>query len=187
MDRSKRICLGAVVAPHGVRGAVRVKTFTAEPSSVAAYGPLEDEARTRTFRLHVLRAGPDHVIARMAGVTTRNAAEEFVGTQLFVARAALPAPAADEFYIEDLIGLVAEDRAGKLLGKVIAADDFGAGAVVEIALEGGGAAMVPFTQTYVPAVDVARGCATVVLPEGTIERPAQKAPKKAREDREGAR
>ena len=193
MDRSKRICLGAVVAPHGVRGAVRVKTFTAEPGSVAAYGPLEDEAGARTFRLTVLRAGPGHAIARVDGVATRDAAEALVGTQLFVARAALPAPAAGEFYVEDLIGLAAEDQAGKLLGKIVAVDDFGAGPVVEIALEGGGTAMVPFTERFVPEVDVARGCASVVLSEGAIERPSQKKPrgerglKKDREDREGAR
>jgi 16S rRNA processing protein RimM len=148
------VLLGAVAGAHGIRGAVKIKTFTADPADVASYGPLLDE-RGRRFAVKVERAQPGAVIARIDGVTDRNAAEALRGTRLYVSRAALPEPDEDEFYHADLLGLAVEDEAGAAIGKVMTVQDFGAGDVLEIRLAEGGTAWLPFTREMVPVVDIA--------------------------------
>lgn len=158
----RRVCVGAFAGARGLNGDVWVKSFTAAPEDVAAYGPVSDAAGVRRFTLSVVGHGSGGVIARIDGIADRTAAEAVKGIELFVDRAALPAPAEDEFYFADLIGLMAEragepDEAVRLIGRVEAVHDFGAGAVLEVALAQGGVAMVPFTREAVPAVDLARG------------------------------
>lgn len=158
----RRVCVGAIAGARGLNGDVWVKSFTAAPEDVAAYGPVSDAAGVRRFKLNVVGHGAGGVIARIDGIADRTAAEAVKGTELFVERAALPAPAEDEFYFADLIGLMAEradeqDEAASPLGRVEAVHDFGAGAVLEVVLAQGGVAMVPFTREAVPAVDLARG------------------------------
>ena len=158
----QRVCVGAIAGARGLNGDVWVKSFTAAPEDVAAYGPVSDAAGKRRFTLRVVGRGAGGVIARIDGIADRTAAEAVKGIELFVDRAVLPAPADDEFYFADLIGLTAEradapDEAGLLIGRVDDVHDFGAGAVLEVRLAQGGVAMVPFTREAVPAVDLARG------------------------------
>ena len=158
----RRVCVGAIAGARGLNGDVWVKSFTEAPEDVAAYGPVSDAAGKRRFTLRVVGRGSGGVIARIDGIADRTAAEAMKGIELFVDRAALPAPAEDEFYFADLIGLTAEradanDEAGRLIGRVADVHDFGAGAVLEVALAQGGVAMVPFTREAVPAVDFGRG------------------------------
>ena len=165
MDRrpaGRRVCVGAIGGARGLKGEVWVRSFTAAPEDVAAYGVLSDAAGKRQFTLKVVGRGAGGVIARIAGIGDRAAAEALKGIELFVERAALPPPADDEFYFADLIGLTAEradpaGQAGHRLGWVEDVHDFGAGAVLEVRLAAGGAAMVPFTRAAVPSVDLAAG------------------------------
>jgi 16S rRNA processing protein RimM len=166
-----RVMVGVVVGAHGVRGAVRVKPFTAEPASVAAYGPVEDETGTRRFELRLVGEGKGVVIATLKGVEDRNAAEALKGLRLYVARTALPAPAEEEFYHADLIGLDAVTRAGTALGRVRAVHDFGAGASLELDLVAGGTFLLPFTKEAVPQVDLAGGRLVVDPPEERSDNP----------------
>lgn len=158
-----RLLLGVVTGPHGVRGQVRIKSFTAEPADIAAYGPLLlADGRRVTVSLSGRAKGV--VLARLSGIDDRTAAEALKGAELWLERAALPAPEDDEtFYHADLIGLVAVDGAGRELGRVAAVHDFGAGDVLEI--HGDGELMVPFTRAAVPQVDVAGGRLVVAPPE----------------------
>src|SRR5690349_20634312 len=169
--------VGVIVGAHGVRGAVRVKSFTAEPASVGTYGPVEDEAGTCRFALRVVGEGKGVVIATVKGVEDRNAAEALKGLRLYVARAALPAPAADEFYHADLIGLEAVTPAGERLGRVRAVHDFGAGDSLELDLEAGGTLLVPFTKAAVPRLDSARGRLVVEPREEFLAAPPPQAGK----------
>jgi 16S rRNA processing protein RimM len=166
---SARVCIGAIIGAHGVRGQVRVKSFTADPRDVGAYGPVEDEAGTRRFRLRVSGAPKDGVVvAQIEGVVGRDAAEALKGTALYVPKAALPPPEEDEFYHADLIGLRVELKDGSALGRVKALFDFGAGDVLEVETEGKGTLFLPFTRAVVPVVDVAGG-RLVAVPPGEIE------------------
>jgi 16S rRNA processing protein RimM len=167
-----RICMGIVGAPHGVRGAVRIKSFTDEAEAIGRYGALEDENGAQ-FTLRVIGGakGDGMVIAMLSGVADRDRAETLRGLRLYVARAALPATAEDEFYHADLIGLAATLGDGTNLGKVIAVHDFGAGDVIEIDREAGQPVLVPFTRAVVPVVDLAGGRVVVDPPAGLFDPP----------------
>jgi 16S rRNA processing protein RimM len=162
------VLVGAITGPHGVKGEVKVKTFTAEPSAVAAYGPLFDAKGQRRFdlTLHGKGGGKGIVVARIAGIEGRDQAEALKGQQLFVPRAALPKLADDEeFYLADLVGLQVEDRSGAKLGRVTEVQNHGAGDVVTV--EGGpkGAFDLSFTKAFVPVVDLAAGRIVADLPD----------------------
>src|SRR5438270_806609 len=153
----KRPFYSIVVAAHGVRGAVRIKSFTAKPEDIARYGPLEDETGQRQFTLRLIGAAKGVLIAQLSGVGDRNHAEAMRGLRLYLPRAALPPPEEEEYYHADLIGLDAVLADGTPVGQVRAVHDFGAGDTLEIARPEGPPAMVPFTKAIVPEVDVAAG------------------------------
>lgn len=159
------VCVGVIVGAHGVRGAVRVKSFTAEAMDVTSYGPLSDEAGQRRFALTAIGQARGAVLARIEGVNDRDAAEAMRGVRLYVDRNLFPEPDEDEFYQADLIGLAAERADGGRLGTVCAVSNHGAGDMVEIALEAGGTAILPFTKAMVPKVDLAGGRLVVDPPE----------------------
>ena len=155
---SARICVGQFGAPHGVRGEVRLRSFTADPDAIAAYGPLETEDG-HVVQIESLRRAKDHFVARLAGVGDRNTAERLTNIKLYVLRERLPAPDhADEFYHADLIGLAVVDRDGGKLGTVVAIHNFGAGDLIEVRpADGHTTQMLPFNETTVPVVDLAAG------------------------------
>jgi len=157
MAAGARVCVGQIGAPHGVRGEVRLRSFTAEPETIAAYGPLETEDG-RVLEVESLRPAKDHFVAALAGIGDRDAAEKLANLKLYVPRERLPALAeTDEFYHADLIGLAAVNTAGEPLGTVLAIHNFGAGDLIEIRLSGGKTELVPFNERNVPSVDVGAG------------------------------
>ena len=159
------VCLGQIGAAHGLRGEVRLHSFTADPAAIATYGPLETEDG-RVFEIESLRPAKDHFVARFSGIADRNAAERLAKTKLYVPRERLPKPAEpDEFYHADLIGLAVVDRAGQILGTVIAVHNFGAGDLIELRLDASNKTeLVPFDDTTVPEIDLAAGRLVVELP-----------------------
>lgn len=158
---SGTLLLGVVIGAQGVRGEVKVKTFTADPESLGDYGPLQDAGATKTYPLKVLRLSKgDVVIARIKGVEDRNAAEAMKGTELYVQRSALPQAGDGEFYFADLVGLTAV-MSGRVLGRVTAVHNYGAGDMLEVKTDSGRSAMVPFTDDAVPEVDLVGGRVTV--------------------------
>ena len=168
-----RILVGRFGAPHGVRGELRLQSFTQDPAAIASYGPLmggtDGGTGPRLFTIKSLRPLKDNLfVARVDGVSSRTAAEALTNTELYISRAALPPPDEDEFYLADLIGLEAADEAGVALGKVIAVPNYGAGDILEIApITGGESLLLPFTKAVVPVVDFAARRVTVVPPEVT--------------------
>lgn len=162
--RKARVLLGVVAAPHGVRGLVRIKSFTEDPMAVGAYGPLSDEAGKKEYRVEALSAARGAVLARIDGVADRTAAEALRGLRLYVEREALPEAGEREWYEADLVGLPVVGRDGRDWGKVIAFHDFGAGPVMEMS----GGVMLPFTDEAVPEIDVEGGKVVVDPPAGLL-------------------
>jgi 16S rRNA processing protein RimM len=158
------VLLGVVAAPHGVRGLVRIKSFTEDPMAVGAYGPLSDETGKKEYRVEALSAARGTVLARIEGVADRAAAEGLRGLRLYVERSALPQAREREWYEADLIGLPAVGRDGRDWGKVVAFHDFGAGSVMEVS----GGVMLPFTDEAVPEIDVEGGKVVVDPPAGLL-------------------
>jgi 16S rRNA processing protein RimM len=156
--------LGVVVGAHGIKGEVKVKTFTESPERLGGYGPLTTESG-RALEVSALRsAKAGEAVVRFAGISDRNAAETLKGLSLYVPRSALPEPDQGEFYLTDLIGLRAEDPAGAALGMVKAVHNFGAGDVLEIELPDGKTDFVAFTDANVPIVDIGEGRVVIVVP-----------------------
>lgn len=163
------VCVGIVTGPHGVRGLVKIRPFTADPADLTAYGTPTDGAGTpRPFTL--LNPLKGQVLARFDGVEDRDRAEALRGLRLYVPRAALPEPEEDEFYHADLIGLTAVLPDGAVLGVVRAVYDFGAGDVLEVAATGRAPVMLPFTKAVCPRVDLAGGQMLVDPPPGLLDR-----------------
>jgi 16S rRNA processing protein RimM len=161
---TERVLVGAIVGAHGVRGQVRIRCFTEEPSAVTAYGPLSDESGSRSFQATVMGRIKDGVIARIDGIADRAAAEALRGLRLYVPRSALPAIAADEYYRVDLIGLRAELADGTSFGRVSDVRNFGAGDLLEIERTDGATELLPFADRNVPVVDIAAGRVVVDPP-----------------------
>jgi len=161
----RRVCLGQIGAAHGVRGEVRLHSFTADPTAITSYGPLETEDG-RVFKIETMRRAKDHFVARISGVADRNAAALLKNIKLYVPRERLPEPEEpDEFYHADLIGLSVVDQAGQKRGTVVAVHNFGAGDLIEVAPDAGGKTeLLPFDETHVPTVDIAAGKIVVVPP-----------------------
>jgi 16S rRNA processing protein RimM len=167
--KSERVCVGAIAGPQGVRGAMRVKAFTAEPGGIAAYGPVTDETGKRRFELRITGHSRGLPVVEIIGVEDRDAAEALKGTRLYVERSALPETEENEYYHADLIGLEAEDTEGQPLGTVIAVHEFGAGDIIEIEHEGGRTSMVPFTRAAAPVVDIEGGRIVLDPPPGLLD------------------
>jgi 16S rRNA processing protein RimM len=159
------VVLGAIAGAHGVRGEVKVKTFTETPEAIAAYGPLIGDPGGQALRILRFRAVKDGVVATLDGIGDRDAAEALKGTRLCVTRAALGETEDDDsFFHVDLIGLTAEDEAGARLGTVIAVHEFGAGDMLDVRLDATGeSTLVPFRRETVPVVDVKGGRVIVRL------------------------
>jgi len=164
---SDHICVGAISGSFGVQGEVRLKSFCAEPTAIADYGPLFTKDGSRSFTVKLTRPVSGGLGARLSGIKTKEEADALRGTELYVDRARLPTLPDDEFYHSDLIGLQVLDTGGADLGRVIAVHNHGAGDILEINGAGRKAAlMLPFTLAAVPTVDLAKGRIIADLPEG---------------------
>jgi 16S rRNA processing protein RimM len=161
----EKICVARIGAAHGVRGAVKLWTFTEDPFAVKAYGPLSTKDGARHFEVTSAREARDHLVATFKGVTSREEAERLNGVELYVPREKLPAVEHGEYYHADLIGLAAVTGSDQPLGRVIAIHNFGAGDIIEIAPVQGATMLLPFTNAVVPTVDLAGGRVVIELPE----------------------
>ena len=162
---SSQICVARIGAAHGVRGEVKLWTFTEDPFAVTRYGPLSTKDGARQFEVTQARETKDHLVATLKGVTTRNEAERLNGIELYIAREKLPATEADEYYHADLIGLAAVNAANEPIGRVLAIHNFGAGDIIEIAPPQGPTLLLPFTNAVVPTVDLKGGRVVIELPQ----------------------
>jgi 16S rRNA processing protein RimM len=159
------ILIAEAAGAFGVKGEVRLTSWAADPTSLLAYSPLLDEVGRPALTLTSGRAHKGGLVARVREVETREQAEALRGQKLYVARAALPAAAADEYYFADLIGLAAVGPDGAPLGRIKSVADFGAGDLLEIDPgDGAPAWWAPFTREVVTDVDLAAAQVVIVRP-----------------------
>ncbi len=184
MSAGARICVGQLGAPHGVRGEIRLRSFTADPQAVTGYGPFETEDG-QVVAIEALRPAKDHFVATLAGIRDRDAAERLVNTKLFVPRDRLPEIGEeDEFYHADLVGLSAVSPSGEKIGTVVAVHNFGAGDLIEVRFDGNDKTeFVAFNETNVPSVDI--GAQQIVIQPSPIAGESGEAePTVSRKDRD---
>ena len=165
-----RICVGAIAGAFGVKGEVRLKSFTADPLAVADYGPLSLEDGSGSFEVEITREIKNGFAANVSGIRTKEEADAMKGTRLFAPRDRLPQLPDDEFYHADLIGLSVYDTGGALLGEVAAVHNHGATDLLELRLPGQSkTVLLPFTMANVPTVDLTSGRIVADPPEGLFE------------------
>ncbi len=161
------VCVGVIAGAFGVRGEVRLKSFTAEPSDIAAYSPLSTEDGGQSFSITLTRPVKNGYAARLGGVSTKEQADALRGTRLYVPRDRLPTLPDDEFYHADLIGLEVVDTGGATLGRVKAVLNHGAGDLLELQAPGHSTTvLLPFTRAAVPTVDLGAGRIVADPPDG---------------------
>ena len=169
MKPENPVQMAVIGAAHGIKGELRIKTFTGDPMALGGYGPLYAKDG-RAFEIDVIRPAGDVVVVRFKGVRDRTIAEGLTGIELFVDRSVLPAEEEDEFYHTDLVGLAVRDETGAEAGKVIAVQNFGGGDILEITFRGRKGVLIPFSQAAVPEVDITGGFITVdTLAAGLVE------------------
>ncbi|RRI02643.1 ribosome maturation factor RimM [Mesorhizobium tamadayense] len=168
--------MAVIGAAHGIKGELRVKTFTGDPLALADYGPLHTKDG-RTFQILDIRPAGTVVVVRFKGINDRNAAEALAGTELFVDRSVLPDDGEeDEFYHADLVGLEVRDDTGAI-GRVVAVHNFGGGDILDVTLAGRKGVLIPFTQAAVPHVSIADGFVQVdPLAAGLVDDEESEAP-----------
>ena len=160
-----RLLMGRIGAPHGIKGEVRIQSFTDDPLALSGYGELSTNRPGLTVTIEAARTTTNVLIARLKGITDRTAAEKLNGVELYVDRAKLPEIAdEDDFYLADLIGLDARLADGTSLGRVLAVPNYGAGDILEIGGPGLETRLIPFTRAAVPQVHVAQGYVVVDPP-----------------------
>lgn len=170
-DSGGLVLLGEIVGVHGVRGLVKVRTFTEEPENLTAYGPLVDQ-QGRPVRLTLKGRAKGTLLAAVDGVADRTQAERLRGRELYVERAALPAAEADEdeYYHADLIGLAVDLEDGSRFGRIAAVQAFGAGDMLEVEADADRRRVfIPFTREMVPLVDVKAGRVVVAPMPGLLD------------------
>lgn len=163
------VLVGVIVGAHGIKGEVKLKSFTSEPLSIGRYSPLQSSSG-QSFEITKLKAAKDDFIASLEGVSDRNQAETLKGVELFVAREKLPKLKARETYAHDLLGLDVVLENGSTLGKLVGMPNYGAGDLLEVAVDGNSeTVLIPFTNAFVPQDDFSNGSITVLLPEGYLD------------------
>jgi len=164
-----QVLVGVIVGAHGIKGEVKLKSFTSEPLSIGRYGPLQSTSGQQ-IEITKLKPAKDDFIASLKNVNDRNEAETLKGVELFVAREKLPKLKTHEAYAHDLMGLEVVLENGSKLGKLVAMPNYGAGDLLEVAVDGKTeTVLIPFTNAFVPQEDLASGKIIVNLPNGYLD------------------
>lgn len=163
------IPVGVIGGARGLKGDLRVKSYTAEPKSIGSIGVLTDCTGTKIFTLKVIGQQKGQVLVRIKGVEDRTAVDALKGQTLYVERACLPETEEDEYYFSDLVGLDVKHVDGSPFGQVVEAQDYGAGPFLEVASLEHGRVLVPFTLASVPDVNIQGGWIVIDPPEGLLE------------------
>ena len=162
----RRLLMGRIGAAHGIKGEVRIQSFTEEPLALATYGPLSTNKPGLTIEIEHARATTNVLVARLKGIRDRSAAEKLNGVELYIDRDRLPPSGEDDdYYHADLIGLDVRLGDGSVLGKVTAIPNFGAGDLIEVRdARTGDTFLYPFTKAVVPEVRLAEGYLVIEVP-----------------------
>ena len=166
---SPRILIAEIAAAHGIKGFVKLTYFGEDIRDTEDYNPFfTTESGANTLVLQVKNAIKGGYVAAIDGITDRTQAEALRGTRLYIERSKLKQPEENEYYHTDLVGCVVLENNIEI-GKVIAVDDFGAGALLDIRPASGSSFYLPFKGDFVGTVDIAAKTIHVSIPDGLLE------------------
>ena len=151
------ICVGIITAVNGVKGYVKIKSFTENPDDLTKFQQVFDEDNI-SYRISLVSQKRDYMIAGIEGVDNRNKAEKLRNKKLYIKRSELPDASEDEYYHADLVDLEARTEDGTKFGTVRDIVNFGAGDIIEVhdaALDR--SVFYPFTKQFVPEINIKEG------------------------------
>lgn len=131
MSNEHKILVGKIVAPQGIRGDVRIQTFSEKPQDFQKFKVQSAKFKENDFRFIRVVPNSTVIIAHINGFDDRNAAEILRGTELYIDRSTLPELSSDEYYQTDLIGFTVV-RNNDTIGIVAGFQNFGAGDIIEL-------------------------------------------------------
>ncbi len=166
MDSGRKICVGQFAGAHGVRGLVRLRSFTQDPKAIFDYAPLLGEDGARVFKIAPHATLKDLFLVKVEGVASKEEADQLRGDKIYIPHGLLPETSRDEYYEADLVGLKAVDESGKAYGKVLGVFDYGGGPFVEIGASKKDSFMLPFKEAFVPGIDLESGTMRIAMPRG---------------------
>ncbi|MEE9272327.1 MAG: ribosome maturation factor RimM [Robiginitomaculum sp.] len=174
MSYNRLICIAACAGAFGVRGEVKIKSFTQDPENCFSYGNLRGADGAVLLSVTSYRVIKNGFAATCPQIDTREQAKALGGTQLYVYRKDMPEPEEDEFYFEDLIDCEVKTTDGKRMGKVLTVHNYGAGDLLEIS--GGkdkkgnklGMFFHPFNVKTTPVVDIGSRKIVILIEEAII-------------------
>lgn len=149
---NKLLCVGVITAAHGIKGQVKVKSFTSPSDKIFKYGPLYLQGKK--CNMSKVAQYKDQYICSIEGIITRNMSEELKQEKIYIDRNLLPDTEEEEFYIEDLKGLAVRNIKGKVVGNIVDVHNFGGGDIIEIAFNKGEVELFPFTKEIFPELDI---------------------------------
>lgn len=149
-----KVCIGAIVGVHGIKGEVKVKCFSDDEKNFNRYARFTNKTGKQVFEAKSVGHSKELLRVKIKGIDDRNTAETLVGIELYVARDLLPQLKEDEFYHADLIGLSAQNKQGDIIGTVNALYNFGAGDLIEIKMADKRTELLPFNSQYVPVINI---------------------------------
>lgn len=160
---SDKISVGVILGAHGIRGEVKLKSFTADPRAIGTYGPLVS-ATGETLEITRLKLQVEDFICTLKNVIDRNRAEALKSTELFITRTQLPK---DELYLHDLIGTPIFNGEAPL-GTIIGFENFGAGDLVDVKIEGrNDTVLIPYNKTFI--IEASKDKVVVNLPDDYLD------------------
>lgn len=165
---SQLVCVGQIINVHGIKGAIKIKSYLTNPMDIDSFGPVTDKQEKQLFHLKAHSQKQGIVLASVKGVNDRTTAEALKGMYLYVNRAQLPESKSDEYYYCDLVGLTVM-RGDKVFGTVESVENFGAGDIVNIKLTNGKVYPFDFSDATFPVVSIAEKKMEICLPAGMEE------------------
>ena len=162
----KLICLGIITSPHGIKGAVKVKTFTEKPKNISLYGQLI--SGDENYKINSVSVINDNlIIAAISGVNSRNEAELLRNKKLYIERSKLAElNDKDEFYQSDLAGMEVRLENNELYGYIESIYNFGSGDILKISIISTKKnIMLSFTKEIFPHVNIKERYIMLNMPE----------------------
>ena len=132
MSNKNLLEIGLLLGVHGIKGEVKLKSYTEIPENIFSYKDFYTENSNKPINLKFVRKVKQNLICKIENITTRNDAEKLRGLKLFIKRDQLSTLADDEFYQVDLLGFQVYNLNRDSLGEIITFNDFGGGLLIEV-------------------------------------------------------
>jgi len=168
MTNDKNVFVGKVSSPHGIKGWVKIISYTDPIENILSYKEwfITNKGANKTFSIEDSRIQGKKIIVKLDGIENRDSAEDLKNKEILVSRIELPKLEKNTFYWNDLLDLTVMDQKGKQIGKVDSLFETGSNDVLVIVNENKERFLVPFImEEVIRKVDLAKEFISIDWPE----------------------